>query len=588
MTTYVKNYPRPQLVRSQWTNLNGLWFFLFDDHNIGEKEGYEKGFENSQTIHVPFTYETILSGIHDEKRHDYVWYQREFECVLSESKHILLHFEGSDYITKVWVNGKYVGMHRGGYTRFFFDITDYIVAGTNRLVVKAEDSFDTAQPRGKQRWRDSNFGCWYVQTTGIWKTVWLEEVSGIYINGLKMTPDLENACVAIDADVMGNIGNDAYQLKTDISYNGNKVISSICEINSKRLSQKICLLSFTDSEWGIHKWTPDNPELYDVKFSILSRDEIVDEVYSYFGMREISIDHGNILLNGAPIYQQLILDQGYWAESGITAPSEDALIEDIDKIKQLGFNGLRKHMKIEDERFLYWCDVKGMLVWSEMPAAYEFCDSAIEAFTSEWLDIVRNNYNHPSIITWVPFNESWGIGAVRTKYAEQNYTEAIYHLTKSIDPMRPVIVNDGWEHTVSDIITLHDYEECGQLFLQRYLEHKDEIMCSEKSHNKERFAFAEGYSYRGQPVIISEYGGIAFADKENGQWGYGNSVQDETEFLERFEKITDAIKKVPYIVGYCYTQVSDVEQEVNGLLTMERTFKIAPEKIAAINSKVVQ
>ena len=350
-----------------------------------------------------------------------------------EKENYLLHFEGSDFITKVWVNGQYVGDHRGGYARFSFDITDVVRDGENELVVKVEDSFDMQQPRGKQR---------------------------------------------------------------------------------------------------------------------------------------------------------LILDQGYWKDSHLTPPSEEALIEDIDKIHALGYNGLRKHQKIEDERFLYWCDVKGMLVWSEMAAAYQYSDYAVSEFVSEWMEIVKQNYNHPCIITWTPFNESWGVSQIETRKNEQNFTEAVYYLTKSLDKYRPVIVNDGWEHTISDIITLHDYEEVGEVLKARYTEGKEEIMSTEIYHCSGKSAFANGYSYKGQPVIISEYGGIAFNNDDSG-WGYGNKVNTKEEFIKRFDEITTAVKEIPYVCGFCYTQVSDVQQEINGMMDMERNFKVEPEIIKEINERKI-
>ena len=294
----------------------------------------------------------------------------------------------------------------------------------------------------------------------------------------------------------------------------------------------------------------------------------------------------DILLNGRPLYQRLILDQGYWGPSHLTPPSEEALIEDIDKIHALGYNGLRKHQKTEDERFLYWCDVKGMLVWSEVASAYQFSDYAVEEFSREWMEIVRQNYNHPCIITWTPFNESWGISKVETNRMEQHFTEAIYHLTKSFDKHRPVIVNDGWEHTVSDIITLHDYEEVGEILKQRYTEFKDEIMTTEVYHSNHKSAFANGYAYKGQPVIISEYGGIAFNNDDSG-WGYGNKVNTKEDFIRRFDNITTAVKELPYVCGFCYTQVSDVQQEINGLMDIDRNFKVEPEVIKEINERKV-
>ena len=251
----------------------------------------------------------------------------------------------------------------------------------------------------------------------------------------------------------------------------------------------------------------------------------------------------------------------------------------------MGYNGLRKHQKIEDERFLYWCDVKGMLVWSEMAAAYQYSDEAVTEFTKEWMEIVRQNYNHPCIITWTPMNESWGVHEIETDRMQQHFTEMIYHLTKSLDPYRPVIVNDGWEHTVSDILTLHDYEEVGETLYKRYTECKEQILTTEVYHSSVRSAFANGFRYQGQPILISEYGGIAF--NNDGGWGYGNKVSTKEEFLRRFEDITTAVKRIPYCCGFCYTQVSDVQQEINGLLDADHNYKLPPEAIREINERKV-
>ncbi len=341
-----------------------------------------------------------------------------------------------------------------------------------------------------------------------------------------------------------------------------------------------------DEPWGVYTWSPENPRLYDICFFLHDGNGTPDEVRSYFGMREIRVEGEHILLNGQPLYQRLILDQGYWEKSHLTPPDEEALIEDIDKIQALGYNGVRKHQKIEDERFLYWCDVKGMLVWSEAPAAYEFSDEAVSEFVKEWTDIVRQNYNHPSIITWVPFNESWGIPRVKDNREQQHFTESVYHLTKSMDKFRPVIVNDGWEHTVSDIITLHDYEEFGEILKNRYVRYEKEILAGEVYHCGFKSAFANGYSYRGQPVIISEFGGIAFAG-QGSEWGYGSAVDTKEAFLKRFDAVTTAIKEIPYVCGYCYTQVTDVQQEINGLMDIRRNFKVSPDKIKEINERQV-
>ncbi|MDO5422719.1 MAG: glycoside hydrolase family 2 TIM barrel-domain containing protein [Eubacteriales bacterium] len=592
MKCYLKDYPRPQFVRKNWENLNGLWDFAFDDGNLGEKEKWYAHFQGKTKIRVPFTYETKLSGIQDESRHDFIWYRRviSVDGERLEKNRYLLHFEGSDFRTKLWVNGQYAGSHQGGYARFSFDITELVKDGENELVVKVEDSFAMEQPRGKQRWIKENFGCWYVQTTGIWKTVWTEYVPQVSLASVKMTPNLEDYALELELEVDApeDMLDGSLLVETEVSFGGKSVNRVLTTMISSHVQAKADL--FTEGpegfEWGVKTWSPEEPNLYDVVFRVVSRGTVLDEVGSYFGMREIRIDGPNVLLNGRPLYQRLILDQGYWKDSHMTPPDEEALVEDLEKIQALGYNGLRKHQKIEDERFLYWCDVKGMLVWSEAPAAYRFTDYAVCEFTREWMEIVKQNYNHPAIIVWTPFNESWGISKVKTKRDEQHFTESIYHLTKSMDKMRPVIVNDGWEHTVSDILTLHDYEEAGEILKMRYEKCREEILDNRVYHCHDRAAMADGYAYKGQPVLISEYGGIAFNNDDAG-WGYGKKVDTEEAFLRRFEEVTMAVKELPYVCGFCYTQVTDVQQEINGLMDMERNFKVEPEKIREINEREV-
>lgn len=591
MKCYIKDYPRPQFVRKEWENLNGTWDFGFDDACVGETEKWFETFRDKMQIQVPFTYETKFSGIGDETRHDNIWYHRTIQVdgAKLESNHYIVHFEGSDFVTKLWVNGQYVGSHKGGYARFSFDITHLVVDGENDLTVKVEDSFDTQQPRGKQRWLPKSSSCWYVHTTGIWKTVWAEYVPKVSLTHVKMTPNFKDYFMELEVDIDApeeRLGANLL-LETVVSFNGDVVNRTLTALTSQHISASINVAVRVGGRgWYPKMWTPDVPNLYDVEFRIIENDIVLDEVGSYFAMREIRIDGSNILLNGRPLYQRLILDQGYWKDSHLTPPSEEALIEDIDKIHAMGYNGLRIHQKTEDERFLYWCDVKGMLVWSEVAAAYRYSDYAVAEFTAEWLEIVRQNYNHPCIITWVPFNESWGINNVKNKRKEQHFTEAIYHLTKSIDEYRPVIVNDGWEHTVSDIITLHDYEASGEILKKRYIEYKDEILAAKVYPLLVRATFADGFEYKGQPVIISEFGGIAFNNEDAG-WGYGGKVNGKEDFIQRFDCITTAIKELPYVCGYCYTQVTDVQQEINGLMDMDRNFKIDPEIIKEVNTRRV-
>ncbi|MEG1752913.1 MAG: glycoside hydrolase family 2 TIM barrel-domain containing protein [Christensenella sp.] len=585
MKSYIPDYPRPQFVRESWENLNGTWNFAFDDEEVGFALNWKKGLPKAKTIQVPFTYETKASGIGDETVHGCVWYSRSITLVQeqTDSERIFLHFEGSDYQTTVWVNGVQVGTHMGGYSRFSFDISHAVTAGENIICVQVRDSLNPRQPRGKQRWRGENFGCWYVQTTGIWKTVWLETVAPSYIKNAKITSNVQAATAEIEFDIAVD-HTDGYVLETQVSFGKTPISTTTTRVLQKQFKITVDMQCMNETEWGLYLWTPETPNLYDVEFRLLRQGDAVDTVKSYFGMREIRIDGCNILLNGTPLYQRLILDQGYWKDSHLTPPSEAAVIEDIEKIQQMGYNGIRKHQKTEDERFLYWCDVKGLLVWGEMASFYAYCDEAVEAFTEQWIQVVRQNYNHPCIITWTPINESWGVPQIKTNAAQQCFTQAIYYLTKSIDATRPVIVNDGWEHTVSDIITLHDYEEDGHLFSERYLNHIEDILNNGQHHNLSRTAFADGFHYCGQPIIISEFGGIAYNNDDSG-WGYGNKVETEQEFLTRFNSITTAIKKLPYCCGFCYTQVTDVQQEINGLMDIERNFKVDSKIVQQINMR---
>ncbi|MCI2049272.1 MAG: glycoside hydrolase family 2 [Lachnospiraceae bacterium] len=594
MPFHTLDYPRPQMVRDNWKNLNGDWEFSFDDEDVGIRDKWYENFPSARHICVPFASETELSGIHDEKLHRQVWYKRSFFITRNDEKvtnRMILHFEGSDYSTSLWINGIPAGTHNGGYERFSFDITAFVIDGENTITVRVTDSENIYQPRGKQRWRNESYECWYVQTTGIWKTVWMEEVNETYIEELKLTPAFQKQEIVIDGMITGilkqQIGNGNYSVELECSFEKKIVRRVNISLSDLSFHTVMNVFSANDDWTGVKAWSPSEPNLYDLTIRLINNEREIDKVTSYFGMREIRIENGNILLNGIPLYQKLILDQGYWKNSGLTPPNEQALIDDIDKIHEMGFNGLRKHQKIEDERFLYWCDVKGMLVWSEAPATYAFSDQAVCCFTEEWIKIVKQNYNHPCIITWTPFNESWGVPEIETSKAQQHFTEGIYYLTKALDPYRPVICNDGWEHTVSDVVTLHDYTEKGADFHKRYSENKDGIFSTEVYHCKTKSAMANGFAYHGQPVIISEYGGIAFTSGESKDWGYGNKVNNEEEFLERYRSITSAIKEIPWISGFCYTQLTDVQQEVNGLLNEERKEKVEPSKIKEINDEAV-
>lgn len=586
---YVKDYPRPQMVRKEWRDLNGIWQFRFDDSDLGEREEWYKGFEGEKDIVVPYSYETAMSGIQEEAFHPNIWYQRKLDINKAEwkNKEIILHFEGSDYRTKVWINGQFVGIHEGGYTRFSFPVTSCLNWKDDRVVVKVEDSFDTQQLRGKQRWKRESFECWYVQTTGIWKSVWMEAVDAKHFTSLKLTPDLKAGKLELQTELSKEAVCENAYVQAVICFQGSVLNEVRFQAASLKNTIAIDVSDKTEGSGlsGIHAWSPETPYLYDLELKLFQGEEICDCVGSYFGMREIETAGGNILLNGARLYQRLILDQGYWEESGLTPPAEEALREDIVKTKELGFNGVRKHQKIEDERFLYWCDVLGLLVWCEAPSTYEFGDRAVRNCGREWQEIVKQNYNHPSIICWTTFNESWGIYEVRYDKRQQHFTEFIYHLIKTMDSTRLVVANDGWEHTVSDIVTLHDYEESAEKFEARYAKEKTDILNDKTFLNLMKAPMAEGYAYKGQPVMISEYGGIALKNDDSG-WGYGNKEESGEAFLRRYEKITQAIGRLPYVCGFCYTQLTDVQQEINGLMDAKRNYKVDPGVIYKINVEI--
>lgn len=581
---FEKEYPRPQFRRKQWLNLNGEWDFGFDDADRGENEGWWNGYGLPRKINVPFVYECAKSGIGETELHPVVWYQRTFSVPESwRSGKVMLNFQGVDHDATVWVNGRLAGTHSGGYAAFSVEVTGLLKkeeGADNLLVVRAQDSLSRHKPRGKQRWLKDSFGCWYVQSTGIWKTVWLEHVPENRLLSVKITPDVDKLAIDFDFTLELDPSCSDTVLRGQISFAG-RTIRQFAISPGGVYARCSVALEDPACRWAVMLWTPEEPNLYDVRFTLEKDGVVLDEVSSYFGLRKISASKGRIYLNNHEIFQRLVLNQGYWRESLLTPPSTEAILSDLDQIKEFGFNGMRVHQKIEDDQFLYWCDKKGLLVWSEMAATYEFSDDAVAQFTAEWMEIVKQQYNHPCIITWTPFNESWGIPLVATDKKQQAFTVSIYNLTKTFDAMRPVITNDGWEHTVSDIITIHDYDGDARRLESRY-ENMQKLLSGEVASGSGRKLIADGFDYRGQPFIITEYGGVAFAGQSDG-WGYGKSVTDEESFVKRFRETTAAIQGNSRMSGYCYTQFADVQQEINGLVTEDRQPKVDSEQIRRIN-----
>lgn len=569
---YIPEYPRPQLVRADWQNLNGEWAFGFGEETEVANALLGK---LSRKINVPFAYECEKSGIGDETPHETVWYARTVKG--KAGKRTLLHFDGADYKTTVYINGEEVGAHVGAYSRFSFDITKYLTKEENVLCVRCDDPDHPIQVRGKQRWEKRNFGCWYVQTTGIYKSVWIEYVEDTYLTALKITPSMKDFSVRFDLSV--NAPANDVEVRFAISFNGQPVQTACvtaCDVdNTVCVRLDSAKLTYQTEHWSVH-----NPALYDVDITVTKKGVITDTVGSYFGLREFVAKDGKLLLNNIPFYARLVLDQGYWPESGITPPSEEAIVKDIELCKAMGFNGARKHQKVEDERYFYYADIMGFVVWCELPSNHWASDAATCDITREWLEIVRQNYNHPSLVTWVLFNESWGVRNIYKNQAQSNLATGLYYLTKSIDTMRPVVSNDGWVHAKSDILTLHNYEQNGDVLYGLY----DNLqkLTEGNAGNSQFLPYAENYAYEGQPIVMSEFGGTAYVRDESKGWGYGQGVRDDEEYLERFGALIDAIEKM-HISGYCYTQVTDIEQEVNGLLLPDRTPKVPLEEIAKRN-----
>jgi len=572
-------YPRPQFVRHTWLNLNGPWEFTFDDANAGEAEGWWRGDRPlDQTITVPFAYQTPLSGIGDPSFHDIVWYRRTVEIPAEwAAGDLLLHFGAVDYRAKVWVNGHLVATHEGGHTPFTASIAHVAHAGANVLVVRAEDpSTDLSINRGKQYWYEQSASIFYTRTSGIWQTVWLEPVARHRIERVKFTPDLGSHSIGLEIIVH----RPAQNLKAEVAvrYEGELVADESFLVTDRRTERAIGLGQ--DDHFFQRTWTPDHPNLYDITFTLVdAAGTELDRVDSYFGMRSVSIENGRVLLNKLSMFQKLILDQGYWPESLLTPPSDEAIRKDIELTKAMGFNGVRKHQKVEDPRYLYWADKLGLLVWGEMAAAYRFNDEAMARTMQEWREVVERDYNHPCITTWVPVNESWGTASLLNREQERQFLLTLYHMLKALDGTRPISSNDGWEQPTTDLFTIHDYNAKGAVLKERYGGTYADALPHRPAG---RFFFLPGYGYEGQPMMLTEFGGIAYKLGGAQGWGY-SAASDGDDFVARYRDLIEALAQCPNLAGWCYTQLTDVEQEINGLLTYDRQPKVPVETIRAIN-----
>lgn len=564
-------YPRPDFQREIWLPLNGEWDFSFDEPIFDRK------------ILVPFACETKLSGIHDTSFHNAVWYRRSFS--LPEPMHdrqILLHFGAVDYTCRLWVNGQFIREHTGGQCGFSADITGALNASGETIIVleARDDPADLEMPRGKQYWKPESESIFYTRTTGIWQSVWLEAVSPMHLTSCRITPLFDDRSVRFSYALSAAPQN--VTLTAEITFRGKTAGTVSVAPTSARGAFDWQIDQSALSAWNYQEdlvWTPEQPNLFDVTFHVFEHGREVDTVQSYFGMRKVSIQNGQFQLNNRPYYQKLVLDQGYWPESLLTAPSDEAFIRDIELTKAMGFNGVRKHQKVEDPRYLYHADRMGLLVWGEIGAAYLYSEQYADRIYREWLDVLRRDYNHPCIVVWTPLNESWGVQEIETDPRQQAHSEAMVAITKSMDTTRLVVDNDGWEHTNGDLLTIHDYSPSGEM-LRAHLGSMDAILALRPA---QRALFVGRHAYAGQPILLSEFGGVKFVPGTEAQHSWGYCEADScAAFAGKLRELFDAVRACPLVDGYCYTQLTDVETEQNGLLTYDRTPKLPLETICAI------
>ena len=558
-------HPNPQCERENWLNLNGEWDFEFDfgksklEAGILDKKDWEK------KIIVPFCPESKLSGIEYTDFIPAVWYRRNIEVTADQlAGRVILHFGAVDYEATIYINGKKAGTHKGGYASFNFDITEYLNEGKNTLIVHAVDDVrNPLVPRGKQSEELKSHGCDYTRTTGIWQTVWLEFVPVSYIKSFKLFPDYENGVIAISAVVEGE-----GEFTASASYEG-KPMGSFTKIAKSTITGEIKLDE-------IHLWEVGCGRLYDLELSFGE-----DRIKSYFGLRNVKIDGLKFLINGKSVFQRLVLDQGFYADGIYTAPTDADLKKDIEISLAVGFNGARLHEKVFEQRFLYYCDKMGYIVWGEYGNwGLDWSNAlSLAAMLPEWCECVERDFNHPSIIGWCPFNETWDINGRKQR---DDVLRIIYRTTKLLDEIRPCIDTSGHYHVETDIFDVHDYEQDVAVFASHY-----ENLVSE---GKMYGYFPDRQTFDGGITFVSEYGGLQWSRGDRGDaWGYGNAPKTEEEFLTRLKGLTDVMLDDDRIFAFCYTQLTDVYQEKNGIYAFDRRekfdaarLKAAQERVAAI------
>jgi beta-galactosidase/beta-glucuronidase len=560
-------HPRPQFQRRDWMNLNGRWQCAFDFGLSGDQRDWPKGLPTKAAlpITVPFCPESRLSGVAHTDFIPAIWYQRSFAVPSAwTGQRVLLHFGAVDYDCRAWINGQLVGRHLGGAASFTFDISAALQPGTNQLVVCAQDDTRSAlQPGGKQSSRWASHGCVYTRTTGIWQTVWLESVPTTRLDQVRIVPDVDGGRLVVTPVFRGPLGRHRFRATL---LDGDRPLTTVhvAALNGGTVSVVAP---------SPRLWSPADPYLYELRLELLDGDQVVDTVASYAGLRQLSVDGNRLLLNGQSVFLRFVLDQGFYPEGIWTAPDDADLKGDITRSLAVGFNGARLHQKVFEERFHYWADRLGYLTWGE------YCDwgmdfaqpQGVRHQQREWREVVGRDLNHPSILTWTPFNETAGHAQADAERHRRVIQETC-DLTRALDPTRPLNDASGYVHVDTDIFTVHDYDQDVAAFRQRYAPvdpaqpDKAFVCCAERS-----------IPYTGQPYVVDEYGGTWWVDpaereaaEQTSGWGYGNRPASIEEVYQRLEGLTAVLTGHPQIAGYTYTQLTDVEQERNGIYTYDR------------------
>ncbi len=577
-------YPRPQLVREHFHSLDGPWEFAID--RAGEARIAQE-LQFSQRIEVPFAPETPASGIGEKGFFRSCWYRRTFQApMLQQDERRILHFGAVDYEATVWLNDRLAVRHEGGYTPFSADITDLLLEGKQQqLVVRAEDDpHDLSKPRGKQDWQEQPHSIWYPRTTGIWQPVWMERVNETHIARIRWTADVEKWQIALRVDIVGP-QRDRTKLRVRLRAGDRMLADDLYNVIAAQVARTICLPDpgIDDARRSL-LWSVHHPNLIDAELELLDEsDRVIDSVASYTAMRSVAARDGRVEINGASVQLQLVLDQGYWPETGLTGPDDEAYRRDVELVKSLGFNGVRKHQKIESPRFLYWADKLGLLVWEEMPSAYTFSDRTMKRLVTQWAEAIERDVSHPCIIAWVPLNESWGMPDLPRVPEQRDAQRAMYHLTRALDPTRPVVANDGWEACLGDIICVHDYEADPKRLVSRYASDVPAEKLLRRERPAGRAILLDEFHFTGQPIVLSEFGGIAYARDAKQTWGY-TRAKSARQLGQRVRDLIEIVKSIPMFAGFCYTQFADTYQEANGLVYMDRKPKFPRSGSANKNS----